>query len=180
MTSAVPPLAAIFSAADFEKWWRLDGQLLGQLAVAEDADAVGRAFAQASSCSASGSTTSPSLKTVSRSPTLTTWYGLSQVAWLKPLGHAAEQGIWPPSKSAGMLLPAGWPTGPCGRGWRSCRGRSRLPRPTRLFWCLDALVYIVQVHYSVTPRSRPTSSRVRIAARPSMGALTRLIGLVLP
>src|SRR5262249_60022099 len=45
---------------------------------------------------------------------------------------------------------------------------------------VDALVYGAQVHYRVTPRRRATSSRVRSASSPSMVALTRLIGLVLP
>src|SRR5262249_52907310 len=44
----------------------------------------------------------------------------------------------------------------------------------------DPVVNGREVHYSVTPRSRATSSRVRSSKRPWMVALTRLIGLVLP
>ena len=47
ITSAVPPLAAIFSAADLEKWWALTVSFLVSFAVAEDADAVGRPLGQA-------------------------------------------------------------------------------------------------------------------------------------
>ena len=47
ITSVVPPLAVIFSAADFEKWWALTISFLVNSPVAEDADAVGRALGQA-------------------------------------------------------------------------------------------------------------------------------------
>src|SRR5262249_603911 len=45
---------------------------------------------------------------------------------------------------------------------------------------LDAVVNGAQVHYSSTPRSRATSSRVRSCSSPSMVALTTLMALVLP
>ena len=46
MTSAVPPLAVIFSGGRLGEVVRLDGQLLGQFAGAQDADAVGRSLGQ--------------------------------------------------------------------------------------------------------------------------------------
>ncbi len=45
---------------------------------------------------------------------------------------------------------------------------------------MHSLMYRLQIHYSVTPRSRATSSRVRNNNKPWMVAFTRLIGLVLP
>src|SRR5262249_28136355 len=45
---------------------------------------------------------------------------------------------------------------------------------------LDAGRNLREVHYRATPRSRATSSRVRSCKSPLMVAFTRLIGLVLP
>src|SRR6516165_7403435 len=63
--------------------------------------------------SASASTVSPSLKALSRSPTLTTWYFLSHVSWENPrFGIRRKRGICPPSKvQLGHLAPAWlyWP-----------------------------------------------------------------------
>ncbi len=47
MTSVVPPLSVIFCSGRLGKVMRLDRQLLGQLAVAQDADAIRRAVGQA-------------------------------------------------------------------------------------------------------------------------------------
>ena len=46
ITSAVPPLAVIFSAADFEKWCALIVSFLVTSPVAEDAYPVGRPLGQ--------------------------------------------------------------------------------------------------------------------------------------
>ena len=48
MVSIVPPLAAIFLGRRLGEMMRLDGELLGQLALAEDANPVGGAIGQAS------------------------------------------------------------------------------------------------------------------------------------
>ena len=128
------------------------------------------------------STVSPSLKALQIADVDDVKFR-SQVSWLKPrLGMRRNSGIWPPSKvMAGFLAPAlaYWPLLP-----RDAVLPWPLPgpRPTRFLSVRFSMpsMYVDQIHYSATPRSRATSSRVRSCIRPSMVALTRLIGFVLP
>src|SRR4051794_9585884 len=99
-----------------------------------------------------------------------------------PLGDAAEQrglaadegDARQPGPGAGELA-----LGPAAAGLAVPRADAAAD-PLLELALLAAGVYVGQVHYSSTPRSRPTSSRVRSCIRPSRVALTRLIGFVLP
>ena len=80
------------------------------------------------SCSVATSTSSPSSKRVVEVADVddvdTSW---PRWRWLKPrFGHAAEQRhLAALERDARAVWRRRWRTGPCGRGWRSCRGRSR-------------------------------------------------------
>ena len=120
----------------------------------------------------------------SRSPTLTTWYvlvpgGVAEAA----LRDAAEQRHLAAFEQAAGHLGAG-------AGVLALVPRLAvlpcpvpMPRPTRFFslrlWTPAGERWSGPLRVS-TPRSRATSSRVRSCSRPSMVALTRLSGLVLP
>src|SRR5262249_60838863 len=71
ITSVVPPLAVIFSAADFEKWCALTSSFLVSSPLPRMRIPSAGPFASPVRRRASRSTTSPSLKAASRSPTLT-------------------------------------------------------------------------------------------------------------
>src|SRR5262249_19476736 len=98
------------------------------------------------------------------------------------LRHAAEQGHLAALEGEDWLLGAG--TGPLAlaAARRGLAVAAAGPPADALLalQLVDAVVNGAQVHYSVTPRSAPTSSRVRSCSRPLIVALTRLIGLVLP
>ena len=106
---------------------RLDDQLLGQFAVAQNSYPIGRPLGQPNFLAASPDRPCRRPRSAaSRSPTLTTWIVASQVAWLKPrLGMRRNSCIWPPSnRTVGFLAPAlaHWPLAPRDA---SCRGRCR-------------------------------------------------------
>src|SRR5205823_1430591 len=107
-SSVVPPLALIFSPADFEKWLAFTVNFFVTSPVPRTRTPSAGPLARPIFSRASASTVSPSLKALSMSPTLTTWYFLSQVSWEKPrLGMRRKRGICPPSKvKAGFLAPA--------------------------------------------------------------------------
>src|SRR5262249_15858641 len=113
MTSAVPPLAVIFSAADFEKWCALTTSFLLTSPWPRMRTPSAVPLASPACRSASRSTVAPSANGLSRSTTLTTRKRLAQVPWLKPrFGMRRNSCIWPPSKSCvGFFAPAlaHWP-----------------------------------------------------------------------
>ncbi len=72
ITSVVPPLAAIFSAADFEKWWALTVSFLVTSPLPRMRTPSAGPLARPTLRSVSASTVAPSSNALSRSPTLTT------------------------------------------------------------------------------------------------------------
>ena len=101
--------------------------------------------------------------------------------WKPRLGMRRISGEAPPSK-IGLSGPASQlRLVPCGRGRWSCRGPTRAAADAlRFLVLLDADVDVVQVHDSVTPRSRSTSCRVRSCCSAASVALTRFVGLFEP
>src|SRR4051812_29242697 len=72
INSAVPPLAAIFSRADAEKWWALTTSFLVTSPLPRIRTPSAGPFANPLAFMAAASMVSPSPKAWSRSPTLTT------------------------------------------------------------------------------------------------------------
>src|SRR5262249_26959616 len=162
---------------------RLDHQPLGHLAGAEDAHPVRWAFRQASLAQH---------RRIDRGAVgevLVEIADIDHVIVLVPggmteaaLGDAAEQLHLAAFKQLRRLLGAG--TGPLALAAARRRLAVAAARSAADALLAPQLVNAVvngrKVHYRVTPRRRATSSRVRSCDNPSMVALTRLMGLLLP
>src|SRR5262249_35217767 len=160
-----------------------DGQLLGNLPRAQDADAVGRAVGQPGFLQGlgvdGGAVVEGAVQVADvHHEVMPVPGGVAEAA----LGDAAEELHLAALEEGGRLLGAG--AGPlalaAARGGLAVAAADAAADALLLAVLVDALVNGRQVHYSVTPRRLATSSRVRRSSRPLIVALTRLMGLELP
>ena len=158
-TIASPPAFSIFSMAVSLKRWAEIFSFFVNFAVAEDLQLVEAALGQIlGASSASGVTSSPALKSLSSSPTLTAATRIAQ-RLLKPrLGMRRTSGHRTAFEDRDAR-----PAGPRALALVTAAGRLALARadaatePLARLVLLDAAMNVVEVHDSVTPRSRSTS-----------------------